>query len=126
MGGDEREGKSVTFVLPQLPPSINNLYQILYSRRQVELKPEARRWKNDAKAHVPRFELADGATLRVDCEFNFDFTKRRFDSANLLKLVIDAIAEKLGVNDKVVRHGSWCSMQSEREFVQVTLTQITP
>lgn len=126
MGGHAQgEGRSITFVLPQIPPSINSLYQILYARRQVELKPEARRWKNDAKEHVPRFELADGATLRVDCEFNFDFSKRRFDSANLLKLVIDAIAEKLGINDKIVRHGSWYSLQSEREFIQVTLTEIT-
>lgn len=125
MGGiAQGEGKSVTFVLPQIPPSINSLYQILYARRQVELKPEARRWKNDAKAHIPRFELVDGATLRIDCEFNFDFNKRRFDSANLLKLVIDAIAEKLGVNDRIVRHGSWFSIQSEREFIQVTLMEV--
>lgn len=126
MGGGQREGKSITFVLPQIPPSINSLYQILYARRQVELKPEARRWKNDAKAHVPRFELGADATLRIDCEFNFDFNKRRFDSANLLKLVIDAIAEKLGVNDRIVRHGSWYSLQSEKEFIQVTLTEINP
>lgn len=120
------EGKTVTFVLPSIPPSMNSLYNVLFAQRRVELKPECRRWKNDAKGYIPHFDLADGSTLRIDCEFSFDFTKRRFDSANLLKLVIDAVAEKLGVNDKVVRHGSWYSLQSEREMVTVTLTQILP
>lgn len=76
------------------------------------------------KAYVPAFAVTEGATLRVDCEFNFDWKKRRFDSANLLKLVLDAICERIGVNDRIVRHGSWHSLDSEKEFAKVTITEI--
>lgn len=118
----EHEGRSVTFVLPSLPPSVNSLYQIIYNQRRVELKPEYRRYKNDMKQYVPRFD--ECSEMRIDFEFNFNFKKRRFDAANLCKLTIDLICEKLGVNDKVVRHGSWYSVDSEKEFVQVTLTEV--
>lgn len=116
--------RSINFVLPRLPPSMNSLYSIIYHQRRVELKPEHRRWKNDMKAYIPAFAVTDGATLRIDCEFNFAFGKRRFDSANLLKLVLDAICERMGVNDKIVRHGSWYSLDSEKEFAKVTITEI--
>lgn len=116
--------KSISFVLPRLPASMNSLYQILYHQRRVELKPEHRRWKNDMKSYIPAFTVAEGATLRIDCEFNFDWSKRRFDSANLLKLVLDAICERIGVNDKIVRHGSWWSQDSQKEFARVTITEI--
>jgi Holliday junction resolvase RusA-like endonuclease len=122
----EQEGRSVTFVLPSLPPSVNSLYQVIYSQRRVELKPEARRWKSDMKQYVPRFKVGEGTELRIDLEFNFNYVRRRFDAANLMKLAIDCICEKLGINDKAVRHGSWCSINNtEREFVQVVLTEIT-
>lgn len=116
--------RSISFVIPRLPASMNSLYQILFHQRRVELKPEHRRWKNEAKDYIPRFDVTEGATLRIDCVLNFDWSKRRFDSANLLKLVLDAICERLGVNDKAVRHGSWYSIDSEKEFLSVTITEV--
>ena len=77
------------------------------------------------KQYVPRFDVSEGTELRIDFEFNFNHAKRRFDAANLMKLAIDCICEKVGVNDKAVRHGSWYSINNtEREFVQVTLMEI--
>lgn len=123
----EQDGgaRSITFTLPSLPPSVNSLYQIIYSQRRVELKPEYRRWKSEMKQYVPRFEVGEGVELRIDFEFHFNHGKRRFDAANLIKLAIDCICEKVGVNDRIVRHGSWYSINNtEREFVQVTLAEI--
>lgn len=76
------------------------------------------------KGYIPAFAVTEGATLRIDCEFNFDWSERRFDSSNLLKLTLDAICERIGVNDKIVRHGSWWSQDSDREFARVTITEI--
>ncbi len=119
------DNRTITFTLPKLPPSVNALYQVIYAQRRVELKPEYRAWKSGMKQYVPRFEVGEGATLRIDCEFNFAFSKRRFDCANLLKVLIDCVADRLGFNDRIIRHGSWCSIDSETEYVRVTLTEVT-
>lgn len=125
-GAEEtREGRTVTFTLPCLPRSCNSLYQILYAQRRVELRPDVRRFKNDMKLFVPRFAIAEGAEVRVDMAFYFDLKKRRMDSPNLIKVIIDLVAEKLGFNDRIVRHGSWKSVHdSERESVVVTMTEV--
>lgn len=49
---------------------------------------------------------------------------RVFDAANLLKLMIDCIAEKCGFNDCLVRYGSWSSVDSESEKVEVVLAEV--
>lgn len=119
----------VRFVLPSLPMSINSLYQIIYSQRRVELKPECRTWKTKAKEYVPRFAIDDDSTLRLDVEFAYPWHHkngklRKFDSQNLLKLLIDAVSEKIGIDDSRIKGGSWQSRDSETESVTVTLTEI--
>lgn len=117
------------FTIPSLPPSVNALYQIIYSQRRVELKPEARRWKSNSKEHVPRFRPREGRLVAVDATFYYPFhyangKPRVFDAANLLKLMIDCIAEKCGFNDCLVRHGSWSSVDSAVEKVEIILREI--
>ncbi len=90
----------------------------------MKMRDGARRWQQAALLYIPRLEITTGATLRVDLQFNFDFSKRRFDTSNLCKLVIDTIAQRLGINDRIVRHGSWTSVDDEREFCQVVLREI--
>jgi hypothetical protein len=119
----------VCFTLPSLPVTVNSLYQIIYSERRVELKPECRRWKSESKRYVPRFRIADGSSVRMDFTFHFPFHYRNgkprvFDVANLLKLTIDTIAEKCGFNDFNVRLGSWDSVDSTDEKVEVGLTEV--
>lgn len=119
----------VAFTLPSLPVTMNSLYQIIYSQKRVELKPECRLWKTEAKSHVPRFRISDGSSVRIDFVFHFPFRYRNgkpriFDVANLLKLSIDTIAEKCGFNDFNVRLGSWSSVDSVNEKVEVTLREI--
>lgn len=124
--GNGSGGREVRFTIPSLPPSVNALYQIIYSQRRVELKPEARRWKSSSKEHVPRFAPRSGELVAVDATFYYRFyyangNPRVFDAANLLKILIDCIAEKCGFNDCLVRHGSWTSVNSIGEKVEVVL-----
>lgn len=126
-GGDD--GREYRFTIPSLPPSVNALYQIIYSQRRVELKPECRRWKSDSKEYVPRFQPRQGSLVAVDATFYYRLNyangkPRVFDAANLLKIMIDCIAEKCGFNDCLVRHGSWTSVDSASEKVEITLREI--
>lgn len=122
-------GRTISFTLPSLPPSVNALYTIDYRRRRVDLTSESRRWKSSSKEYVLRFPIAPDSLLQIDFIFHYRFytaknTLRIFDSANLTKLAIDCICEKLEVNDCRVKSGSWASVDSEKEFVEVTLTEI--
>lgn len=119
----------VQFVLPSLPMSINSLYQIIYSQRKVELKPECRTWKTKAKQYVPKFSVDDESVIRLDVAFSYPWRHkngrlRKFDSQNLLKLLIDAVSEKIGIDDSRIKAGSWQSLDSETEKVVVTLTEV--
>lgn len=119
----------VSFTLPALPPSVNSLYDIIWSQRRVELKPECRCWKTDAKGRMPPWEHTPGASIRVDAHFEFPrFHKNgRYkikDVSNLLKLLLDAVAERYGFDDSFVVAGSWSSADSNTERVIVTVTEI--
>ena len=127
---DQGGGKSIKFNFPSLPPSINSLYEIVWRRREVNLKPEARRWKSASKEYVPRFEIAGTSLLRIDFIAHYPFfhgngTMRDFDSQNLLKLAIDCICEQLEIRDKRAKSGSWESVDEERQFLEVILTEVT-
>lgn len=128
--GECGEGRIVKFTVPSLPPTVNSLYQIIYSQRRVELKPECLRWKSDAKrSYIPRFQLREGRLVAVDATFYYRFQyqngkPRVFDAANLLKLLLDAIAERCGFNDMFIRYGSWNSVDSPGEKVEVVLREV--
>lgn len=121
--------QQLRFTIPSLPPSVNALYQIIYAQRRVELKPEARRWKSESKKYIVGFRPREGSLIAVDATFHYRFltangNQRVFDAANLLKLLIDCIAEKCGFNDCLVRHGSWSSVDSSDERVEVVLREV--
>lgn len=123
------ETREVRFVIPSLPPSVNSLYEIRWRTKEVNLRPEARQWKSSSKQYVPRFVIAPESLLRIDFVFHYPYLYangklRVFDSANLIKLAVDCICEQLGVNDSRVKAGSWDSVDEEKEFVEVVLTEI--
>lgn len=131
-----REGWRVTeekrCVIPSLPPSVNAIYQIIFAQRRVEMKPEVRAWKTKAKEYVPRLNpMAESYLVTLDVTFTYNwFFKngklKKFDSQNLLKVLIDAVAEKAGFNDEIVKMGSWNSIHSEeKEQVEVVIRQVT-
>jgi hypothetical protein len=129
MGGTE--GGEYRFTIPVLPPSVNALHNIIYSQRKVELKPEVRKWKNDATMFVPRIVLqSEKSIIRVDTVFHYRFyyangNLREFDTHNAVKPLLDLIAAKAGFNDKRVKCGSWDSVHSIDEKVEVTLRELT-
>lgn len=92
----------------------------------MKLTDEVIRWQQNIlqNGYIPRFEIVPDVPLKLEMEFHFDWTKRRFDVTNLWKSIQDLIAKRLGFNDKYVRHWSGKSVHNtEKEFVVVTLSQ---
>jgi hypothetical protein len=129
-GGVSGQGQQLRFTIPSLPPSVNALHQIIYSQRRVELKPEVRRWRTTAKEYVPRCQWrSQSSIIRVDIiayyrMFTSEGKLREFDTQNLLKPLIDLIAEKQGWNDRRAKSGSWDTADSVTEKVEVTLREV--
>ena len=114
-GGEEGEpkvpsyeySKTVTFVIPFLPPSSNAIYQVLYNFRRIQLKPSVAMWKSKAKEYIPKIDIRDKCRISVALTFCGGWyykngNMKREDLPNLIKIVIDAIAEKQGWDDKIV------------------------
>lgn len=129
-GEQNGQSRECRFTIPVLPPSVNSLHQIIYSQRRVELKPEVRRWRSDAKEYVPRVRWSsESSIIRVDIVVYYRLMTaagklREFDTQNLLKPLIDLIAEKQGWNDKRAKAGSWATVDDARERVEVQLTEV--
>lgn len=120
----------IRFTIPLLPPSVNALHQVIWNQRRVELKPEIRQWKYRAKEYVTRVEWqSESSIIRVDTIFYYrmftaDGKLRVFDTQNVIKPLIDLIAEKQGWNDKRAKCGSWATVDDVNERVEVTLTEV--
>lgn len=120
---------SIRFTLPSLPPSVNSLYQIIYSQRRVELKPECRRWKTEAKEYIPRFVVAEDSFIKVAFVFHYPFYHRNnrlrmFDTPNLLQLLFNAIKEKTGIDDSRMKDFTVRSVNAENERVDVMMIEV--
>jgi len=131
----------IIFTLPSLPPSMNALYSIRSSRgaggrilHEIRLNDAARAWKTQAKECIPVFTLSrssDGVCdvyLAVTFHYNLKHKNgksKRKDAANYLKLVIDAVAERCGFDDSRVRAGSWATVHSVEERVEVVVREVT-
>ena len=132
MGGEaavKQAGGELIFSLPSLPPSMNSLYQIIYSQRRIEMKPEVRLWKSRAKGFIPVWPIAEGEEL--DLEFRMEGNwlykngkPKRMDVQNLLKVVIDALCEKWGVDDSRVREIRAVRVQGEMERVVIAARRV--
>ena len=122
--------ESKSFVIPNLPPSVNSVYQIIFSQKRVELKPEVRLWKTQAKEYIPKLTpMSSSHLFKVDTIFHYDFfykngKLKKFDSQNLMKVLIDAIAEKNGFDDSCVKFGSWESYHAAQDRVDVFISQV--
>lgn len=95
------------------------------------MKPDVRSWKTNAKEYIPRLvphELTE--FLRIKAEFTYDYFYKNgklktFDTPNMLKVLIDAVAEKCGFDDKIVKFGEWGSEHSDdKRGVKVTVEQV--
>ena len=117
------EGELI-FSLPSLPPSMNAIYSIIYSQRRIELKPEVRLWKSKAKGFIPPWAMGEHEELELELNLHSNWIykngkARRLDLQNLLKVLIDAICEKWGVDDLRVRQIRATKVQADQEKVVV-------
>lgn len=131
-GWREIDGGSVEFIIPSLPPSVNKMYQILFRERRVIMHRDVVKWKTDSKLFIKKLPALEESFIfyvQADFEYNFFYKNgkiKKFDTQNLLKVLIDAIAEKNGMCDSLFKFGSWESYHNpERELVRVRITQVT-
>lgn len=127
-------GQSVTFTLPSLPGSVNEIYAPGYSigssQPQWRLKSEWALWATKIKPHILLFKIAANSIVRIDRCYYYRFFYgnghwRKADTANMDKLLFDTIAAKIGVNDLFFKCGWMDSRDSAENKVVVTLTEIT-
>ena len=101
---------SIRFKLLSVPPSVNSLYNVIFSMKKVELKPEVRLWKSQAKMAIPMWKpekqsLSGFLYFKMDVHTNLyhkNSNVRKFDVMNMEKACIDAICEKIGIDDKFI------------------------
>ena len=113
------------FLLPKWPPSVNSLYTVIFSQRRVELKPEVRLWKTQAKELIPLWkELKDSKSL-LSVELNFhgawwhaNGNLKKTDVQNMVKVTLDALAEKNGFDDSRVFECVERKRASLKEYVE--------
>ncbi|MFC1808859.1 RusA family crossover junction endodeoxyribonuclease [Candidatus Omnitrophota bacterium] len=114
----------ITFKIPALPPSMNQMYKINYHTRQCYLDEKAREFKRTASMYTPFISVSDQEKILVDVEYHGNwFTKagkiRRKDGQNLDKALYDCICNSLGIDDSQAFEGSWKKIQGEEEFTIV-------
>lgn len=119
--------ETLRFVLPSLPKSMNAIYGINFAQRRVYLKDDVALWKSESKSLIPSWRPKEMRTglLRVDAAYTYNFyyqngKLREVDTANMLKVLYDLISEKIGVDDKFLKAGSFTSTHSDKvERVEV-------
>lgn len=116
------------FTIPELPPSVNSLHNIIYSQRKVVLKPEITKWKSDIALFIPCIQVQPESLISIDLTFYYNHwyqngKLRRLDTHNLVKVLLDVIAWKANFDDSRVKQGSWQSVNSKDEKVVVAMRE---
>jgi len=125
-------GNEVRFVLPSLPGSVNEIYELnrpdsgLPRRR---LKAEWAIWATRMMTHILPFSIQPMSIVRVDRWYFYPwFYKngkwRVADVANMDKLLFDTLAKKLGINDLLFKQGWMGSRDAASSRVIVRLREI--
>lgn len=136
MVADQRQRvNAVTFTLPDLPPSTNELMaptrpNIHSNAQRWEIKPEWKQWRSTMLRYVKVLDIAKSSIVRVDLWFFYDWyykngELKRMDSQNLINFAVNTVAAKQSWDDKVCKHGSWGSTHdAQRPRVAVRLTEM--
>jgi Holliday junction resolvase RusA-like endonuclease len=121
--------RKICFSIPFLPPSVNKLWNIVSVRPvRIELKPEVLLWKSQLKEYVPvwRPELGERAELYFiwECQrswYTKDGKTRKIDVHNMEKPLIDAVCEKVGIDDSYFFYRTCIKTESEKEGVTIEM-----
>lgn len=129
-GAGVQEDSCLRFRIPSLPASMNAIYQVIFHLRRIEMKPEVRAWKTQAKQFVPAWKLPkdiETGFLKLKLAFHGDWffkngKPRKIDLPNLQKVTVDVIAEKLGFDDCMIWAFEMEKVQDAREYVDCELS----
>lgn len=123
----------IEFRLPVVPPSMNSLYNVVFALKRVELKSDVRRYKSDMKVYVPPFEVGKNQPVAMDIYVVQDWffkngNMKKQDIQNMVKVIVDLIAEKQGWDDSQVTSITAHKLQSDkRQYVlvkEILLTKV--
>jgi Holliday junction resolvase RusA-like endonuclease len=117
---------SKTWKIPCLPVSMNKLYSINFVKRCVYMTSEARTFKNNTKLCIGNFSTtkSDKLTLSLDVHTDWFFKNgnpKKSDIQNLIKVVVDAVSERLGFDDSQIWSFSANKIQSTDNYCTITL-----
>ena len=121
--------KELTFKVPMLPQSINSLYKINYAHRVMYMSDEGRMFKETVKKYMPPSSFPPDIKYSIKMFFHGNWKykngkNKRADIQNLIKLLIDAVFEKLGVDDSYVYYLSAGKTQDTKTFTRVVIEGI--
>ena len=121
----------IKFKVLFLPVSVNRMYAINHYNRSVYLTKEAQHFKMAIKLACPPVKF-DSAQPKIRIEMwyhspawvckNGKFKKR--DIQNMDKMLIDAISEKLGVDDSHVWHTEGTKVLSTEEYTEISIGEM--
>lgn len=114
--------------IPLLPPSMNKLYAINYRTKSVYMTSEARNFKSQMKLFITPFAInsSDKLSLKLDVNTNWYFNNgnlKKSDIQNLIKVVVDALSERLGFDDSQVWSFTANKVQASESFIWLELTK---
>ena len=91
---------------------------MLYVRREV------RDWMEELGGKIKTAHIEDwGLPLLVRCDGHFKNTHRQPDLSNLSKVILDAIEETTGVNDRFMRWQDGEVSYGEPALLTITITE---
>lgn len=116
----------IRFTVPLSPVSCNSLYNVMFSLKKVELKPEIRLWKTQVKQYVPVWKTARTGYLYFNAdvytETLFKNGKvRKLDLQNMEKALIDAVCEKLGLSDEFIFEKHTRKIQADMDSIDIEI-----
>jgi len=122
----------VSFTLPSLPGSLNDLYELNRPDSGLprkRLRPEWALWVSKMMPYIPAFRVQANSILRVDrCYYLPWFYRngnwRKVDVVNMDALLFNLVTRKIGIDDSLVKQGMLDSRDSEENKVVVVITEI--
>lgn len=124
---------SISFTLPSLPGSLNDLYELNRHDSGLprkRLRAEWSLWVTRMMPLVPAFTVQPNSVLRIDrCYFLPWFYSngrwRKVDVVNMDALLFNLVTRKIGVDDLYVKQGYLDSRNSHDNKVEIMITEVT-
>ena len=121
----------LNFTIPGIPPSYNQAFKVNHFRRQIYLTQDVKSFKTRVKLSMPAVDFPNDSLfiLHITYHTNWYFKNgkpRKADLQNLDKILIDAIFEKLGVDDCRVWRLTQSKVHSDKKaFTVVCIESFT-